>query len=319
MRFVALALALGLNLSCALAQQFPARPVRIVVPFPPGGTTDTLARLVSPKMSAGLGQPVIVDNRPGGGGLLAADVVSKSAPDGYTVLLTPCGLSIAPALYRKLAFDASRDFTPVTHLISTELMLVANSKLQANSVSEFIALAKAKPGSLNYGSAGVGTILHLTMEMLKSATGMDVQGIQYKGDGAMNTALIADEVQVSIAPVASSQGHIRSGRMRALATTSASRLAAFPEVPTVAESGVPGFESSCWQGFFVAANTPREIVQRLQQDAVRALRAPEVLERLPGLGQVPVGSTPEEFEAKFKADISRFAGIVREARIPSQD
>jgi tripartite-type tricarboxylate transporter receptor subunit TctC len=317
MKFILLALALSFNASAQ--QLFPSRAVRVVVPFPPGGTTDTLARLVSPRMSAALGQPVIVDNRPGGGGLLAADVVSKSAPDGYTVLLTPCGLAIAPALYRKLAFDASRDFSPVTHLISTELMLVANAKFQASSVSEFIALAKAKPGSLNYGSAGVGTVLHLTMEMLKSAAGLDLQGVQYKGDGPMNTALIADEVQVGIAPVASSQVHIRSGRLRALATTSASRLPAFPEVPTLAESGVPGFESSCWQGFFVAANTPREIVQRLQQDAVRSLRSPEVLERLPTLGQVPVGSTPEEFEAKFKADLTRFARIVREARIPSQD
>jgi tripartite-type tricarboxylate transporter receptor subunit TctC len=315
-----LALALAGFAAPAPAQHnFPARPVRILVPFPPGGTTDTLARLISPRMSAALGQPVVVDNRPGGGGLLAADVVSKSAPDGYTVLLTPCGLAIAPALYRKLAFDPARDFMPVTHLISTELMLVASPKFPAQNVAELIALARAKPGTLNYGAAGVGTVLHLTMEMLKSATATDLQSVQYKGDGPMNTALIADEVHVGIAPVASSQAHIRSGRMRALATTSAQRLPTFPEVPTLAESGVPNFESSCWQGLFVAAGTAPDTVRRLQQDAVQSLKAPEVLERLPVLGQVPVGSTPEAFEAKFRTDLLRFARIVRDARIPPQD
>jgi len=307
------------NAGNALAQSYPSKPVRIVVPFAAGGSVDALARLIGPKMAEAMGQPVIVENRPGAGAIIGADVVAKAAADGHTMLLTPNSLAITPAVYRKLPFDATRDFSAVTQLIATELVLVANPNLPAASVKELIALAKSKPGSLNYGSTGVANPLHLTMELLKSTVGIDIVPIPYKGDGPLNTALIAGEVELAVLPLSSSQSHIRSGRLRALGVTGSRRSAAFPDVPTVAEAGVPGFDSGSWQGLFVPANTPRDIIQRIQVEAVKALRMPDVRDRLPALGQEPVGSTPDEFEAKFKADIAKFVRIVKEARIPLQD
>jgi tripartite-type tricarboxylate transporter receptor subunit TctC len=317
---LALAIALAAFTSgSALAQSYPSKPIRIIVPFVAGGAVDALARMVGAKVSEQIGQPVIVENRPGAGGNVAADAVAKSPPDGYTILQNTNGQAISPAIYRSLPFDVVRDFIPVTQLVASQLVLAASPKLAATSVSELIALAKAKPGSLNYGMTGVGNPLHLTMEMFKIAAGVDIQAVPYKGDAAIFPALITDEIQVAVVPMATSLGHVRGGSVRALAVAGAKRSAALPDVPTVAEGGLAGFESTSWQGWFVPANTPREIVGVIREAARKALSEPDVLERLRVTGNEAVGSTSEEFAARFKADLAKFAGIVKDAKIPVQD
>jgi tripartite-type tricarboxylate transporter receptor subunit TctC len=270
-------------------------------------------------MAESLGQPVLVENRAGAGGNIGADVVAKAPADGHTVLLNTNGHAISPALYRKLPYDAAKDFVPVTQLVATALILVAYPKLPAASVSELIALAKSKPGGLNYGSTGVGNPLHLTMELLKISTGIDIVPVPYKGDAPLNAALMAGEVEVAIVPLSTSVPFIKSGRLRALAVTSTRRTTVFPDVPTIAEGAVPGFDSTSWQGFFVPAKTSRTIVDVIQRETVKALNTPEVRERIHGMGQEIIGSTPDEFDAKVKADLAKFARIVKEARIPLQD
>jgi tripartite-type tricarboxylate transporter receptor subunit TctC len=320
-RRVALAIALfALAFPCgsALAQSYPSRPVRIIVPFAAGGAVDTLARLLGNKLTEQFGQPVVVENRAGAGGNLAPDALAKAAPDGYTILLTTNGLAISPALYRTLPFDVHKDFVPVTQVVASQLVIAAHPKLPANSIVELIALAKAKPGSLNYGSTGIGNPLHLTMEMLKTAAGIDIQAVPYRGDAPLNAALIAGEIQVAVVPMATTLPHLQNDLLKALAVGGAQRAAALPKVPTVAET-IPGFESSSWQGLFVPANTPREIVMTIQRETAKALKAPDLVERLKTGGNEPVGSTPDEFDARFRADIAKFAKIVKDARIPTQD
>jgi tripartite-type tricarboxylate transporter receptor subunit TctC len=317
---LAVALAtLALQVGAAPAQNYPNKPIRVMVPFVAGGAVDTLARMLGAKVSEQLGQPVIVENRPGAGGNIAADAVAKSPADGYTILQNTNGQAIAPAIYRSLPFDVIRDFIPVTQLVASQLVVAASPKFSATSVAELIALAKAKPGSLNYGMTGVGNPLHLTMEMLKLAAGIDIQPVPYKGDAAIFPALITGEVQVAIVPMATSIAQVRAGSVRGLAVAGAKRSPALPEVPTVAESGLAGFDSTSWQGWFVPANTPREVIGTIQQAMKKALAAPDVLERLRLTGNEPVGSTPDEFLARFKADLAKFAKIVREAHIPLQD
>ena len=312
--------ALGLQAGNALAQTFPSKPLRIVVAYAPGGTVDVLARLIAPKFGEFLGQPVIVENRPGAGGIIGISSVAKSESDGHTLLLNPNGLTHVPAIYRKLPFDPATDFAPVTQLIGTFLILVSNPRaLPAASIQELIALAKSKPGALNYGSAGATDSLHITMELLKSSAGMDIQPVVYKGAGPLNTALLAGEVQLAIMPFSLSVSSIKSGRLRALGVTSLKRSPVLPDVPTIAEQGVTGFESVGWLGLFVPAKTPRAIVERLNRESVRALNTPEVHERIVASGAEPVGSTTEEFEARFKADLVKWVKVIKEARIPMQD
>jgi tripartite-type tricarboxylate transporter receptor subunit TctC len=315
---IALAL-LALHANGVSAQTYPNKPIRIIVPFVAGGAVDTLARMMGAKLSESLGQPVIVENRPGAGGNVAADAVAKSPPDGYTILQNTNGQAISPAIYRSLPFDVVKDFIPVTQLVASQLVLAGSPKLAATSVQELIALAKAKPGSLNYGMTGVGNPLHLTMEMFKTMAGIDLQPVPYKGDAAIFPALITGEIQVAIVPMATTLPQVAAGTLRALAVAGAKRAAALPDVPTVAESGLVGFESSSWQGWFVPAGTPREIVAIIQRSAKAALAAPDVLERLRATGNEAVGSAPEEFEQRFKTDLAKFAKIVREAHIPVQD
>jgi len=310
----------GVGISAAAAaQSFPSKPIRIVVPFPAGGTVDVLGRMVGAKMTESLGQPVLVDNRPGAGAIIGTDLVAKSAPDGHTMLLIPNALAIIPALYRKAPFDATKDFAAVTQLVATELVMVASLKVGASNVKEVIALAKANPGKMNFGSTGVANPLHLTMELFKTVSGIAIEPIPYKGDAPLNTALMAGEVEFTVLPLAAAQGLIRGSKLRAIAMTSIRRAASMPEVPTIAESGFPGFDSSSWQGLFAPAATPRDVVQRLSAEAVKALKSPDVLQKIPTLGQLPVGSTPEQFEAQFRADINKFAKVVKDARLPPQD
>jgi len=309
----------GLGCEPAGAQSYPAKPIRVIVPFVAGGAVDMLARIVGAKMSESIGQPVVIENRPGAGGNIAADAVAKSPPDGYTILQNTNGQAISPALYRSLPFDAVKDFIPVTQLVASQLLLVATPSLPATNARELIALAKAKPGSLNYGMTGIGNPLHLTMEMFKHAAGIELQAVPYRGDAPLNTALIAGEIQLAVVPFATAKPHVEAGRLRALAIPGNRRTPALPDVPTIAESGLPGFESASWQGWFVPANTPREIVAHIQREAAKALNAPDVRARIETTGNEIVASTPEAFAATFKADLEKFAKVVRDAKIPLQD
>ena len=317
--FSLLLAALGVIAGEAGAQAYPTKPIRILVPFAPGGSIDVLARLLAPKMADELGQPVIVENRPGAGGRIAPEAVAKSAPDGYTILISSNFLAVMPALYKKASFDPTRELAPLSQLIATELILVATPTLEVNSLQELIALAKAKPGHLNHASTGVASQLHLTMEVIKSLAGIDVVQIPYKGDGPALSALLSGEVSVAVLPISTVSLQVKSGRLRAIAVTGATRSSALPEVPTIIESGLPGVEMSGWMSFFAPAGTPRPILARVQQAAAKALAAPDVRERLPALGQIPVGSTPEQFEAKYKADVETFQRIVANAKIAPQD
>jgi tripartite-type tricarboxylate transporter receptor subunit TctC len=300
------------------AQGYPNKPIRLLVPFVAGGAVDTLARLLGSKLSEQMGQPVVVENRAGAGGNLAPDALSKAAPDGYTILLTTNGLAISPSLYRTLPFDVHKDFVAVTQVVASQLVIVATPKLSASSIPELIALAKAKPGGLNYGSTGIGNPLHLTMEMLKSTAGIDIQAVPYRGDAPLNAALITGEIQAAVVPMATVLPHLESGMIKALAIGGAKRSPALPNVPTVAEA-IPGFESTSWQGLFVPAGTPRDIVLTIQRETAKALKLPDVVARLKTGGNEGVGSTPEEFDARFRADIVKFAKIIKDANIPTQD
>jgi tripartite-type tricarboxylate transporter receptor subunit TctC len=315
---IALAAA-GLVHATALAQPYPNKPIRIIVPFAAGGAVDLVARLVGARLADSLGQPVIVENRAGAGGNAGADVVAKSPPDGYVILQNTNGQALSPALYRALPFDTVKDFIPVTQLVATSTVLVVNPKLPARSLQELIALAKARPGALNYGMTGVGNSLHLTMEMFKRAAGIDIQAIPYRGDALLNPALIAGEVDVAIVPIATVVPLIEGGQLRALAVNSARRSAVLPNVPTVSEDAIPGFEASGWQGYFVPVRTPRDVVALIQREAAKALAAPDLQARLRTMGNEPVGSTPEEFAAKFRDDMAKFAKVVKDAQIPLQD
>jgi tripartite-type tricarboxylate transporter receptor subunit TctC len=315
----ALAVIFGLSAPRASAQNFPSKPVRIIVPFAAGGAVDVLARLVGSKLQEAFRQPVIVENRPGAGGNLGADLVAKSAPDGTTILLTPNGQAISPSLYRNLPYDGRNDLTPVTQLVASNLVLVASPKSSVTSVRDLIAQAKAKPGKLNYGSSGVGNPLHLTMEMFKHAAGIEIVAIPYKSDAEINTSLISGDTQVAVVPLATARQLIEDGQLRALGVTGGRRATVTPAIPTVAESGVPGFESASWQGFFVAGKTPHDVVATIQRETAKVLQMPDVTERLRGYAYEPVGSTPEEFGRYFQAEINKFAKVVTDAHIPMID
>jgi tripartite-type tricarboxylate transporter receptor subunit TctC len=301
------------------AQDYPNRPVRIVVPYPAGGTIDAVARLVGQKLQESFKQAVIIENRAGASGNIGADVVAKSAPDAYTILLATNGQASTPAVFRKLPYDAEKDLIPVTQLNSSTLVLVAHPNLPARTVPELVTLAKSKPGSLNYGSTGVGNPLHLTMEMLKRKAGMDIMMVPFRGDAPLMTALIANEVQLAVSLVPAAQPHIQSGALRALGLTRARRTPALPDVPTIAEQGFSDFDTASWHGFFVPAGTPHEVVMRIYQETKKALETPDLRERLLRLGAEPVATSPTEFTALFKADMEKFGQVVKEAGIPLQD
>src|SRR5262245_137762 len=314
----AVLIALAFGAADASAQNYPTKPIRIIVPFAAGGAVDALARIISAKLQEQLGQPVIVENRAGAGGMTGSDLVAKSSPDGYTILQNTNGQAISPAIYRTLPFDTLKDFIPVTQLVTTSTVLVANPKLPAKTVRELIALAKAQPGKLNYGMTGVGNSLHLTMEMFKRAAGIDIQAVPYRGDALLNPALIAGEIDVAIVPIGTIVPLIEGGQLRALAVNSARRSAVLPDVPTVSEAAIPGFEAAGWQGYFVPASTPREIVERIQREAAAAIALPDMQARLKAMGNDPVASTSNEFNVKFRADVAKFQQVVREAGIPLQ-
>jgi tripartite-type tricarboxylate transporter receptor subunit TctC len=320
--FTLVAIVASLGASTALTAQaqdaFPSKPIRVVVPFPAGGATDNLSRLIGQKVSAEAGQPVIVDNRGGAAGNIGSDNIAKSPGDGYNVLHTVNALSLSPALYRKLPFDPVKDLTAVTQLTASPLIIVANAKTGISSLKDLVDRSKAKPGSLNFGSGGVGNPQHLTMEMLKAAAGVDIVHIPFKGDAPLFNSLVAGDIELAVTPLSTALPHIQAGTLKALAVTGPNRVAAFPDVPTVAET-YPGFVSTSWQGWFVPASTPKDIVMKLNGYARNALQTPEVLAALKTFGSEPVGSSPEQFGPAFKAEVERFIKIVNDLKLPPQD
>jgi tripartite-type tricarboxylate transporter receptor subunit TctC len=298
----------------ALAESWPAKPVRLVVPFPPGGSTDIVGRLIAEKLSKSLGQQVIVDNRAGAGGTIGSDAVAKSAPDGYTLLIgTSSTHAIAPSLYSKLGYDVARDFAPVTLLGTATIMMVVHPTVPAKSVAEFVALAKAKPGEIMFGSTGNGSVSHLTAEHFKSLAGVDMQHVPYKGDTPMTTDLLAGRVHVAFGTAVAFLPHVQAGKLKALAVTDGKPSPVAPNLPTVAASGLPGFEALQWFGILAPAGTPKEIVLRVHAEIVKALELPEVKERLQGLGMQISGGDPEQFGRFMRAESAKWGKVVRDS------
>jgi tripartite-type tricarboxylate transporter receptor subunit TctC len=301
---------LALAVTAACAQSYPTRPVRVLVGFPPGGGTDIMARLLAPKLSDYLGQQYVVENRPGATTNIASAMVATSAPDGYTLLFTTSALAINKSLYKNLTYDAERDFAPISVFAESPNLLVAHASAGA-SVMELLAQARAKPGAMNYSSAGSGTSQHLAGELFKARTGAQIVHIPYKGTAASLTAVIAGEVHFSFANVPAILGHVKSGRLRALAVLSPKRSALMPDVPTMKEAGVADVEVPVWYALLAPAATPREIVKALAEATVRAAHSPELNQKLVEQGTEPVGNTPEEFARMLKEEVARWAEIVR--------
>jgi tripartite-type tricarboxylate transporter receptor subunit TctC len=308
----AFTLALIFSTGQAAAQAYPSKPIRFVVPYPAGGPLDTVARLLGQKVSESTRQPVIVDNKPGAGGNIGADAVAKAPADGHTILMGAVAThAINPTLYASIPYDAARDFIPVTQVASTPNVLVVNPAVPATNVREFIAYAKANPGKLNFGSGSTGSAGHLAGELFKTMAGVEMTHVPYKGAAPAMTDLIGGQIQLMFDNLASSLAQVRAGKVRALAVTTAKRSALAPELPTIAESGLPGFDISTWFGVFVPAGTPRDVVDRLHGEFTRALAAADVREKMLNLGAEPAGSRPEEFAAYIRAEADKYARVVR--------
>jgi len=307
-----LALALLAFASLARADDYPSRPIRFVVPYPAGGPLDTVARLLGQKVSESMKQPIIVDNRPGAGGNIGADFVAKSAPDGYTILMGAVAThAINPTLYSHIPYDPVADFMPITQVASTPNVLVVNPSVPAKDVREFIAYAKANPGRLNFGSGSTGSAGHLAGELFKTMAGVDMTHVPYKGAGPAMQDLVAGQIQLMFDNLASSLGQIRAGKVRALAVTTAKRTSLAPELPTIAESGLPGFDINTWFGVFAPAKTPQPVVDRLYTEFTRALAMPDVRQKMIDLGAEPVGNKPAEFAAYIRSEKDKYARVIR--------
>lgn len=303
----------------AQAQDYPNKPVRMVVPYPPGGASDVVARLIGQHMSNTLGQPVVIDNRAGANGMIALQHVAQSAPDGYTLLMTNVGPSaINPIIYSKISYDPVKDFAPISLTHMVPLMLVVNPASGINSVAELIARAKATPGILSYGTGGTGTAGHLAMELFMSNAGIKMERISYKGDGLALNDMLGGHITAMFTTVISGEQHVQSGKLKALAVTTSKRLAAKPDLPTVAELGMPGFEAVSWGGIMAPANTPRPAIARLHAEITRVLKLPDVVERLAKVGAETMSSTPEEFQAYLLAEIGKWSRIAKIANIKAE-
>jgi tripartite-type tricarboxylate transporter receptor subunit TctC len=300
----------------AAADAYPIKPVRFVVTFPPGGPTDTIVRVIGQRLTDLWGHPMILDNRGGAGGIVGTEIVARAAPDGYSFLVgTAGGMTINPALQPKLPYDPFRDFVPVGMLVNNPQILVAHPSLAAKNVKELVALAKTKPGQLNFASAGTGTATHLGLELLKLTSGIDVVHVPYKGGAPAVTDLIAGQVQLLWVSIPSVLPHVKAGRLRALAVSTAKRSASAPDIPTVAESGYPGFEYSNWNALFAPAKTSPAIVKQVNAAIVKILREPEVAQKLVSLGADPAPGTPEELARYMRTDHERWKKVIRTAGI----
>jgi tripartite-type tricarboxylate transporter receptor subunit TctC len=311
---LALAL-LGFGVECALAQEYPSRPIRLVVASSPGGASDILARLLARKLGEALNQQIVVDNRGGASGVIGTSIVAKAVPDGYTLLIIQPSLTINPSMVKKLPYDATRDFAPVSCVVDAAQIMTVNPAVAAKSVKELIALAKAKPGQLTFGSPGIGSSPHMTAELFKQAAGVDMTQVIFKGSGMAFISLISGEISAAVSTALSAMTHIQSGRIRPLAVTAAKRLKVLPNVPTFVESGLPTFVTTQWFGILAPAGTPRPIVDRLYQALTRGANSPDFTERMTSQGVDVVNRKPEEFSALIKQEITQWAKVIKAANI----
>lgn len=298
-------------------QKYPVRPIRIVVPQSAGASTDLIARLVGQKLAEKLGQPVVVDNRPGAGSITGTDLVAKATPDGYTLLVVASSVTINPSVHKNLPFDPVRDLAPVTLLSSYPNLLTAHPALPVKTVPDLIAYAKARPGQINYGSSGTATGTHLSAELFKHMTGVEMVHIPYKGGGPAVIALLGGQVQLNFASIQSVLPHIKAGKLRGIAVTTAKRSPAAPDLPAIAES-VPGYDHGPWNGMFAPAGTPKAVIARLNAEVVRAVHTPEMKSVLLGEGADPIGNTPDEFAAMVKSEIAKWAQVIKAAGIKAE-
>jgi tripartite-type tricarboxylate transporter receptor subunit TctC len=318
-RRLLLALLPMLGLMCmptAHAQPYPAKPIRLVIPFPPAGATDITGRMLAQKLGDTLGQSVVVDNKPGAGGSIGSDIVAKAAPDGYTILIaTSSTHSVGPALNPKLPYDTVKDFAPIIQLTDSPNLLVVSSTLPFRSVPALVAAAKANPGKYNYGSSGVGTVIHLTTEAFKLATKTDIVHVPYKGTALVFPDLATGQITLLFDNIVSAQPSLQSGKVRALAVTSAKRSALMPELPTLIEAGVPGFANDVYFGLWAPAGTPKAVIDKLNAASNKILKTPEFRDQLARLGAVPVGGTPQDFARRINSDTDKWKQVVKEANI----
>ena len=298
------------------AQAYPSKPIRLIIPFPPGGATDIIGRTLAQKLSTQLGQTVIVDNKPGAGGTLGSNEAAKAAPDGYTLLLaTTSTHSIAPSLYKNIPYSVEKDFAPISEVATATNVLIVTPNLPVSNVAELVLLAKSKPDALNFASSGNGTIVHLQSELFKLVAGVQLTHVPYKGTALAIPDLISGQTQMLFDSLVSALPHIKGGKVKALAVTSTKRTPLLPNVPTVIESGLPGYEVNTYFGLFAPSGTPREILQRLQREAAAAVQSPEVKERFAGQGAEPVGGTPEALSALIRAETAKWKRVIEAGQI----
>jgi tripartite-type tricarboxylate transporter receptor subunit TctC len=314
-RIVVAMFALSGAATSACAQGYPARPLRLVVPYAAGGSTDVLARMIGQKLTATLGQPVVIDNRTGAGTLIATEIVAHAAADGYTFLMATPPLTVAPALYAKLPFDVERDFAPVTNVAATSNVLVVHPSVPAQNAKELIALAKAHPGMYTFGSSGVGGASHLAVELFRSMAGIELVHVPYKGGSLAVTDLLGGRLTLMFANLTTVQGHIKTGRLRALAIGTTQRSLVVPDIPTVAAAGVPGYEANNWNGMVAPAGTPRAVIERLQREIKAVVETSDMREKLLQNAFEPIADTPAEFARYLAAERVKWGKVVRDAHV----
>ena len=307
--------AFGLAASPAIAQSYPVKAISLIVPFPAGGTTDVLARALGQALSKNLGQPVVIESKPGAGATLGADYVAKAKPDGYTLLMGAVHHTIATSVYKKLPYDFQKDLLPITTVALVPNVLVINPNVPASSVSELLALAKSSPGKLSYGSNGNGTGQHLIGAQFEAMAGVQLLHVPYKGSGPLTTDLLGGQITMSFDTITPVLAHIKAGKLRALAITTGKRSAALPDVPTLDEAGLKGFDLGTWFGVLAPAGTPRDIVTRLNLEMVKIINSPDFKQRMSDIGAEPIGNTPEQMAQQIRDDTERFAKLVRDARV----
>ncbi|MFN0303388.1 MAG: Bug family tripartite tricarboxylate transporter substrate binding protein [Burkholderiales bacterium] len=313
------AFALVVASAVAVAQDYPNKPIRIIVPFPPGGATDIPARLIAPKLTEALGQPVVIENRAGAGGIIGVEMVAKAAPDGYTLLMaTNADFAMTPYIYPKLPYDPFKAFTPISVVVESPMLLVVPTASPYNSLADIIAAAKAKPGTVSYSTAGTGSTSHVLTEMLASDVGIQLLHVPYKGGAPAAAAIATGEVAMGLHNLGSSLNYVKGGKAKAIAVTSAKRHPSFPEWPTAAEAGVQGYTATIWIGMAAPAGTPMEIVNRMSTEVARAVRSPDLRERFTAIGNDPLGTTPEEAATRIKQESARYSAVIKQANIRSE-
>jgi tripartite-type tricarboxylate transporter receptor subunit TctC len=305
----------GLSVCASAQDTYPSRPVRFILPFPPGGGTDILGRVIAERLSANLGQPVVTENRGGAGGNVGAEAAAHSAPDGYTIVLVAPSLAISKTLYSRLNYDPVKDFAPISLVATVPNVMITNPAVEAKNLQEFIALARSRPGAMNYGSGGAGTSNHLAGELFNIVTGAKLVHVPYKGVNLAMQGVLAGEIELVFIGIPAALPHIKAGKLRALALVAPQRSPALAEVPTVAEAGLKDFEVTTWYGVLAPAGTPRPIVSRLNAELVKIMHAPDVKERLAAMATDPLTSTPEEFAAYLKREIAKWGDVVRKANV----